>query len=1608
MKRTNPFGGSTSGPGGSGGFSAFSSSSTTLSYIAPPPDLSSLPQQIVVPFKNLSKKDSITKAKALDELLSYVRSQAELEDSLLEAWTQMYARVSIDNSRTVRESSHILLLELLKTAGKRMEKRIPHFVGPWLAGTFDRDRAVSRAATNGLSQFLDTEEKQNKFWTRCQAQILNFATEAAKETPDTLSDERSSTKEDSLAKYYRVMAASLSLVLNLITKVEADVINDGVGRYLKVDAVWSMAAAEDSFVRKTLFRLLETILDRDATLLRPQLKQVGRILVSDSIKIAQTGSADDLVRALTKLSRSYPEVWGTKTHPLERLRSFVEKGSQGSSSEYWKNLGFLLEALPEKPGSASMASTFLKSLRSGITNRQEPRGNPQAWQTYMSAFERFLKTVPVDAGFLQDAFYPLVRQYLHPSPDLQTWASPAKITLSPRIWRTLAGHPDPAVQATVPEEWQKLQQAFLSRITVSLPAVLQDFPKSQHSVASEGQHWFGLAGAILTELEQATETSAEEQILKKTITESSSAILRGSLELLIRRNYNPFGAASVIQAAFERTPGLCEEDSFVADLFPHRDAEKLGVLVGSPSLPYLVSCLDALSSTRPGDFPSIWEALIDSALRSTPEISVAATKELIRLPACAQIAQNHVRLQAFLASTWLACAEGDGTTAWWDLCESTLKFGALTDGSLTAIIVDIVRELDVSDSSGPALRALELITHEKPALVSQHRTAHVDLVTKLLALTELNNSEVSGQAASLQAHLEEKVTGQSPLVKIIQNNLEDAGPSSLGLDVLIQRATNVFKAGSVAIEELFPSSNKWLNELTPLLQTRPNTSLSLTSSLGGAYFLAKGSDANRNSPRRDQKGRSIPARMAVYTSKLLTCGLSLASLPKEFHLELIYLLSLTGELAGDQLAMMEDGGLWAAVDDEDDAASEIQDFIALSHSIINDIAAEATSWRDNSSSGSSVAERLVDFALQHTRDLSVTSLYSSKFLSTLLLALVGAHGTPTRLDEYLGTLGVMKVSQETVFAATAFLVGFGETLSCSEAVKTLCNRLVSELMGAMPGSPKTLYTLVLFNSCISVYEAGRVPVDARKQTLALRQMTSWMDSAEEMEPGLAAEACKAILRILPSVKDIYGPYWEQAISFCIHLWTERASHDPASARLPYIYNSLKLVAALMDAPDASDDLTEAVAQSSHDISTAMIGLLKLPSGRSELNQIVESLLGRMLERVPLSHITDLSDLYGSVAAESREIQTAAFGLLHRALPAAQEQLSVDVLLEKNVASLPDELLSLLLEAPTLEKYPDELLVQFPPSIRSYLLAWHLIFDAYSKASYKLQNDYSESLKTQKFVGPFLDFMFDVLGHSAGHPLNLEKEDFTPDMIRSYDIKIAGTEGNERNLNWLLLHLLFLTMKHIPGLFRTWNLECRNKQIRVTLAPWLVRYFSPLIIADALDEVAHWAETQEPPADDEKQLEVKVSRPTREVTAGYEIDEDEASIAIRIPPAYPLETCEVVGVKRVAVSEEKWKSWLMSAQGVIRFGNGGIIDGLTTFQRNIVGSLKGQTECAICYSIVSSDKRLPDKECGTCHHSYHRICLYKWFQNSGRNSCPLCRNPIEYLGADSQRRKKVVY
>ena len=253
------------------------------------------------------------------------------------------------------------------------------------------------------------------------------------------------------------------------------------------------------------------------------------------------------------------------------------------------------------------------------------------------------------------------------------------------------------------------------------------------------------------------------------------------------------------------------------------------------------------------------------------------------------------------------------------------------------------------------------------------------------------------------------------------------------------------------------------------------------------------------------------------------------------------------------------------------------------------------------------------------------------------------------------------------------------------------------------------------------------------------------------------------------------------------------------------------------------------------------------------------------------------------------------------------------------ARLPEELLSLLLDAPSIHNFEDDELREFPPSIRGYLLSWHLVYDSYTTASYKVRNDYTDVLKSENYIGPLLEFMFDALGHSAADPLNLEKASLDGSKLRNYDISQAtDSETRERDMQWLLVNLYYLCLKFTPNLLKAWWVDCKSRQTCIAVEGWTEKYFSPLIIEDTMDEVMKWSQEQESTGDDEKELIIKGSKQSREVFAGYEVDDMMMQIVIRLPPNYPLEGVKVAGINRVAASEKKWTSWLMITQGAITF------------------------------------------------------------------------------------------
>ncbi|KFY29928.1 hypothetical protein V494_08368, partial [Pseudogymnoascus sp. VKM F-4513 (FW-928)] len=1581
--------------GNGAGFGGFGSgaSRSSLSYLTEPPNLTSISDpNVVVAFKNLLKKDSTTKAKGLEDLRLHVLSSPHeqgggVEQSILEAWVKLYPRISIDNSRRVRELSHTLQYELLKSARKSMEKFIPNIVGAWLAGTYDRDRPVSKAAADGLNAFLDTEEKILLFWRRCQVQILEFAQEAILETPETLSDERTVNADESQAKFDRVVGASLSLGINLLTKLSKQDIKKHEEEYRKFITgnriLWGFIASKDSFVRRTTAQLVLVCLEKQPEFIEEDLETIGTTLIDAGLRSPQLSSSLAFTHALGKLTAIFPTVWTSsykgKKAPVSRLRRFVEKGSQLGPADYWKALNSLLAHLPEGvlPTDLTGSTDFLKSLGDGISIRDEPRLNiPTAWICYVNTVRQLQKQLAdpkEQSQLLVATVFPLFEHFIRPTPEGNRWATSNSTAALAKAFHLCAASEARQEDAPLSEEWNRLAETVITGIQTSLPEQSKDFEKSQSSVASEAHRWFKLQAEIC---KYSGADRAEGESYKHILVEASTFIITRSLEVLSARNGKPFGAAGAVEGALRLAPdvilGSASEEAITSFL-----EKELSKLVLSPSAPYLITSLKLIGAIpeKQAVCSVIWESAISSliSLPTNTQQAVAA-EALISFGSISSAAQINGDLQDFLSSSTSKFLQ-DGESEWRRVFEAAVKFRCFDDAKEVEVLDTITDSLDIENPGFlNSVNALEYIVAHRPQSLEERGTRHITVMTKLLELGESGNQAVVSKVGSLRSAIgnigasggvsHEK---GSPIVSIIQENLESVGPRSLSIDTLVAQAEGVAASnGATSVSDLFPDKGNWHEALRPiLLACGKDLSLSLTNILGGTIALAsaEGGSSSSTPIARDLDGYSAALRMAIYSSKLVAKEDIPKNLPVDAQIDIIYLLCLTVEVANDQLGLRRDDLLWSSLD-EPDIEGDIQDFIATSQRALAKILEKSANWLDGSGGEQSgMGHALVSRLLEESKGNSTNAFYAGRVLANVLSNLVESHGWHTANGEqWLTSTDALKSSTTNGFTAVAILAGLKESLGSSKIVNNLCNRLVSDVTGLALTSEKAPLLLSLMNAALTVYDQDSLPVANNRLVFAVKQITGWLEQPEILHPVLAAQASRSLQLLLPGISEVYGPYWQTSIDFCVAFWNSKPVMRHANSFLPAIHASLRLVILLRGLDEPNDDLVEALEDAEHEISDGMLALLALnrPEVETQPWRIVNELIYRQVTKVPLKHIKDLSDLYPLVASDFPVIQSAAFGILHRALPDAQGDISVNVLLEKKDAQLPEELCSLLLDAPQMENFPDDILSQFPPPIRTYLLSWHLIFDAFSTASHKVRNDYTTQLKAENLIAPLLNLLFDILGHSAGKPLNLDRARLKSDAIRSYDMDVASAEPDEYNMQWLLVHLYYLCLKFTPGLVKSWYLECKSKQTRLAVESWTEKSFSPLVIVDTLDDVEIWAVGLEEPPEDEKELIVKVSKKSREVYAGYEVDEMTMQIAIRFPPIYPLESIKVDGVNRVAVSEKKWQSWLMIIQGVITFSNGSITDGLLAFRRNVTGALKGQTECAICYSIVSSDKKMPDK------------------------------------------------
>ena len=165
-----------------------------------------------------------------------------------------------------------------------------------------------------------------------------------------------------------------------------------------------------------------------------------------------------------------------------------------------------------------------------------------------------------------------------------------------------------------------------------------------------------------------------------------------------------------------------------------------------------------------------------------------------------------------------------------------------------------------------------------------------------------------------------------------------------------------------------------------------------------------------------------------------------------------------------------------------------------------------------------------------------------------------------------------------------------------------------------------------------------------------------------------------------------------------------------------------------------------------------------------------------------------------MSADDDAVVRAAFSLLHQAIPKLQEDLSMELALEKQAIHLPGDLLAMIVDARSDRRQTH--------ALRKYFLCWKLIFDHFPKASHKLREAYINDLKEGDQLSSLLSAICDQVRITSGRPVDASRFEFE-------EFNTGHEEVQEKALQQLSVHLYYCALLYIPGLVKNGILSRRT-------------------------------------------------------------------------------------------------------------------------------------------------------------------------------------------------------
>ncbi|XHG07096.1 hypothetical protein AWENTII_010256 [Aspergillus wentii] len=1432
--------------GFSGSFSSQGREPSSLTYVAEPPDLSQISEaQLAIAFKNFLKKDEVTRTKALDDLKDYVATvegrSGTLDDGFLEAWVKIYPRASIDLARRVRQLAHTIQGSVAGLVGKRIARYLPKVVGAWLAGLYDNDRPVQRSAVESFTRVFSTDEKRNSVWKIYQSSVLDFADDVIlQQTPLTLSDERTVKPDDAEAKYARVAGTALLLFNRILgTSSHEDLQKNlpAIESLLGSKSLFAFCYHEDPFVRRSVYTLLRSAVSKEPEEL--DWKIISAAVIGKSLHISQIGSASDLSECLLQATSARPQLWTDdytgKSSSSKRLLQYIQKGSQGGSGSFWPNLAQLLQVIPLQAlaktesqstvaeGGISLPSAIAltEAFQEGLNSREEPRQNQLVgWKSYIDTGIWLATLLSQDdkQQFIEGRLSPLLEQYVKAEPDLARWSLPA-----PSAEAICADYIITLVKNDYERElellWTRLSDGVLESVKLSSPEQSKDFRMSQDAICAQAKRLLTLEAAALA---RSTDVDHEPRI-SSVFEKTGLPLLENCLQVLQTRNGKPYGAAAVVEETINNNSPIARRSEELLK-FVQNDAPEL---LFSPSADRLTAII--LSCRSWDGFGTSFEKIVERVIQLGPEQSNAdVLKKLLSTLDFKEIDDKNGLNALIMRALDRACK---GNPSYWPIVIAALQ-NQTSRGELTdSIFLSIIESLSTENIVFDALHGLSQLATSAPTAVREFQNgAHGSkLAGKLLYLTESPSEEVANLAESLIKTLKEtsvSETSTKSSLEILRHGFDHVTEESLSVESLLNIAEELLQSskpeekGQLA-KEILPSRQSWENALGPFLELPPRVSTAITSPIGGIVHLI-----DRELPDtfygsyeripRDSNHCSSAFRLAYFTTRILSLFEVAEYLGTQDLETLFYNLPLAIQVIDDDLSIENCNGI---------AGLELPEQREAYMEIVNDGRKLINTWIRSNSQVIDSEKETISSVLYHCwesklENLGGVSPKDYRVGEAFARVMAGLDS----LDNIVTGEDITKICRESrtanaIRSASWFSVLRPLVISNPSGTR-LCNELVADSTGLKPQDERKdgLRKLALLNILFSGEENLAASIPTQRLVFLVKHLMQCLQS-ELKSQGVKAEIIQTLSFVLPCLHEIYGSHWEESMEILSTTWREASGGDEA---LPVLISSFRLFARLRsiaDNEDSNDDVKDAWSDRKATLCNNLISTLRKFDSETAFHlprDVTVGLLCRLVNTIPVEKLEDVNRIFPLLTAQSRVIQCGAYIVLHRYIPSIQEQVSFNVALSKSTVSLPDELMSLLLEAPTMESiassHGDD---KIWTTIRSYLLSWKVVFDHFSNASLPVQENYVSNIKENDSLIPLLEFMFDFLQKSNEKVIDASKFD-----IRSFELD--QSETSEKETQWILVHLYFLCLKHLSNMTKNWWLDAK-KRIKGPVETWTEKF-----------------------------------------------------------------------------------------------------------------------------------------------------------------------------------------